>query len=154
MPPTVFHCLQLYSTPTRVDWHGSESWPELFLSGILWSSTHDIVSTLVSRVVYHLIKHPSWCFFTPSTPSNKISQFHWTFFLGLCKCGTDTLIAMMDHLLDMIAQRELGMFFSYTLGREYRMMRNRYSRLLFTSGDRLCANLRVREQSTNMTSQC
>ena len=43
---------------------------------------------------------------------------------------------------------------SYTLGREYRVMRNRYSRLLFTSEDRLCANLRVQEQSTNMTSQC
>ena len=44
--------------------------------------------------------------------------------------------------------------FSYTLGREYREMRNRYSRLLFTSEDRLCANLHVQEQSTNMTSQC
>ena len=43
---------------------------------------------------------------------------------------------------------------SYTLGREYRVMRNRYSRLLFTSEDRLCANLHVQEQSTNMTSQC
>ena len=43
---------------------------------------------------------------------------------------------------------------SYTLGREYRVMRNRYSRLLFTSEDRLCANLRVQEQSRNMTSQC
>ena len=41
---------------------------------------------------------------------------------------------------------------SYTLGREYRVMRNRYSRLLFTSEDRLCANLRAQEQSTNMTS--
>ena len=43
---------------------------------------------------------------------------------------------------------------SYTLSREYRVVRNRYSRLLFTSEDRLCANLRVQEQSTNMTSQC
>ena len=43
---------------------------------------------------------------------------------------------------------------SYTLGREYRVIRNRYSRLLFTSEDRLCANLHVREPSTNMTSQC
>ena len=41
---------------------------------------------------------------------------------------------------------------SYTLSREYRVVRNRYSRLLFTSEDRLCANLRVQEQSTNMTS--
>ena len=43
---------------------------------------------------------------------------------------------------------------SYTLSREYRVVRYRYSRLLFTSEDRLCANLRVQEQSTNMTSQC
>ena len=43
---------------------------------------------------------------------------------------------------------------SYTLGREYRVMRNRYSRLLFSSEDHLCANLRVQEQSTNMASQC
>ena len=32
-------------------------------------------------------------------------------------------------------------FISYTLSREYRVVRNRYSRLLFTSEDRLCANL-------------
>ena len=32
--------------------------------------------------------------------------------------------------------------FSNTLSREYRVVRNRYSRLLFTSEDRLCANLR------------
>ena len=44
--------------------------------------------------------------------------------------------------------------FSYTLSREYRVMRYRYARLLFTSEDHLCANLRVQEQSTNMTSQC
>ena len=43
---------------------------------------------------------------------------------------------------------------SYTLSREYRVVRYRYSRLFFTSEDRLCANLRVQEQSTNMTSQC
>ena len=42
---------------------------------------------------------------------------------------------------------------SYTLGREYRVMRNQYSRLLYTSEDRLCAILRVQEQSTNVTSQ-
>ena len=43
---------------------------------------------------------------------------------------------------------------SYTLSREYRVVRNTYSRLLFISKDRLCANLRVQEQSMNMTSQC
>ena len=42
---------------------------------------------------------------------------------------------------------------SYTLGREYREKRNWYLRLLFTSEDRLYADLRVREQSTNMTSE-
>ena len=48
----------------------------------------------------------------------------------------------------------LWMNVSYTLSREYRMVRNRYSRLLFTSEDRLWANLHVQEQLTNMTSQC
>ena len=48
----------------------------------------------------------------------------------------------------------LMLLFSCTLSREYRVVRNRYSRLLFTSEDRLCANLRVREQSMNTTSQC
>ena len=37
---------------------------------------------------------------------------------------------------------------SYTLSREYRVVRNRYSRLLFTGEDRLCVNLQVQEQST------
>ena len=46
------------------------------------------------------------------------------------------------------------MFFSYTLSHEYLLVKKRYSRLLFTSEDRRCANLRVQEQSTNMTSQC
>ena len=36
----------------------------------------------------------------------------------------------------------------YTIGREYRVMRKRYSRLLFTSEDRFYVNLRVQEQST------
>ena len=44
-------------------------------------------------------------------------------------------------------------FISYTLSREYRVAGYRYSRLLFTSEDRLCANLRVQWQLTNMTSQ-
>ena len=59
-------------------------------------------------------------------------------------------------------QRQLQTYFGlwtdiiiyYALGREYGVMKNRYSRLLFTSEDRLCANLRVQEQSTNMVSQC
>ena len=35
---------------------------------------------------------------------------------------------------------------SYTLSREYWVVRNRYSRLIFTGEDRLCANLRVQKQ--------
>ena len=40
---------------------------------------------------------------------------------------------------------QVGKQFSYTLSREYRVVRIRYPRLLFTSEDRLCANLRVQE---------
>ena len=43
---------------------------------------------------------------------------------------------------------------SYTLSREYRVARNRYSGVLFTNEDRFCAKLRVQQKSTNMTSQC
>ena len=43
---------------------------------------------------------------------------------------------------------------SYTLSCEYRVVRNPYSWLFFTSEDCLCTNLRVQEQLTNMTSQC
>ena len=43
---------------------------------------------------------------------------------------------------------------SYAQSREYWVVSNRYSRLLFTSEDRHCANWHVHEQSTNMTSQC
>ena len=40
------------------------------------------------------------------------------------------------------------------LSHEYRVVRNRYSQLLFTSEDHLCTNLHMQEQSTNMTLQC
>ena len=40
-------------------------------------------------------------------------------------------------------------YISYTLNCEYWVVRNRYSRLLFTCEDRLCAKLRVQKQSTN-----
>ena len=62
-------------------------------------------------------------------------------------------IMAADDLATQVARVSATMI-SYTLGREYRVVRNRYSRLLFTSEDRLCANLHVQEQSTNMTSQC
>ena len=43
---------------------------------------------------------------------------------------------------------------SNTLCREYWVVRNIYSPLLFTSCDRICANLCGKEQSTNMALQC
>ena len=43
---------------------------------------------------------------------------------------------------------------SYTLSREYRVAISLYSRLLFISEDRFCAELRVQQDSANMTSQC
>ena len=41
----------------------------------------------------------------------------------------------------------------YTLSCEYRVVRNRYSRLLFTREDRHPANLRLKEQLTNIPSK-
>ena len=47
---------------------------------------------------------------------------------------------------DMLQNYSLKMtIISYTLNCEYRVVRNWYSRLLFTSEDRLCANLRVQD---------
>ena len=43
--------------------------------------------------------------------------------------------------------------FSHTLSREYRVAGYRYSLLLFTCEDRLCANMHVQWQSSNMTLQ-
>ena len=45
-------------------------------------------------------------------------------------------------------------YISYVLICEYRVVGNQYSRLFLTSEDRLCANLRLREQSMNVMSQC
>ena len=42
---------------------------------------------------------------------------------------------------------------SYMLCHEYRVARNQYSWLLFTSEDCFCANLHMQQQSTNMMSQ-
>ena len=62
-------------------------------------------------------------------------------------CAEDTFL--LDPSSSSSSERDL----SYTLSHEYRVVRYRYSRLLFTSEDRLCANLRVQEQSMNITSQ-
>ena len=54
-------------------------------------------------------------------------------------------VIITSFLRQKMARRRSNVIttFSYTLSREYRVVRNRYSRLLFTSEDRLCANLRV-----------
>ena len=58
----------------------------------------------------------------------------------------------MENIFKLISfKARFYIGFSYTLSREYRVARIRYSRLLSTSEDRFCANLRVQEQSTNMT---
>ena len=64
----------------------------------------------------------------------------------LTHCGRDKMAS--------ISQTTFSDGFSYMLSCEYRVLRNQYLHLLFTSEDRLCANLRMQEQSTNMTSQC
>ena len=71
-----------------------------------------------------------------------------------CEENTSKNINGLVQDCDIFIAFEIEISQSYTLGREYWVMRNRYSRLLFTSEDRLCANLRVQEQSTSMTSQC
>ena len=44
-------------------------------------------------------------------------------------------------------------YISYALSREYRVVRNRYSRMLFISVDRIRTNL-AQKQSKDMASQC
>ena len=63
--------------------------------------------------------------------------------------------SLRDINIDQLSKKyEWRTWYSYTLSRGYRVARNRYSRLLFASEDRICANLRLQEQSTNMTSKC
>ena len=76
-----------------------------------------------------------------------------------CMLTTLIWIYVSGTLLVMIFQpmREdmaQGKVFSSTLSREYRVVTNRYSRLLFTGGDRLCANLRVQEPSRIWRQTC
>ena len=78
-----------------------------------------------------------WCFLW-FAPEHTVEWFGWWFETPSCP--------LWSHCNEMVQC-------SYTLSREYRVVRYRYSRLLFTSEDRLFANLRVQEQSTNMTSQ-
>ena len=66
-------------------------------------------------------------------------------------CIGDT--AVLHKALDFIWRGKYSCI-SYMLSCEYQVVRNRYSRLLFTSEDRFCANLCMPEHSTNMMSQC
>ena len=83
-----------------------------------------------------------------------LQLFTWVEFF----CGAGRLLVLVEVVFSLawlvLCKSLMRIWLSYTLSREYRVMRYRYSRLLFTSEDRLCANLRVQEQSTNMTSQC
>ena len=57
---------------------------------------------------------------------------------------------MQFNLPNLNRQDSMQSRISYTLSREYRVVRNRYSRLLFTDEDRLCANLREQEYDVTM----
>ena len=78
---------------------------------------------------------------------------HWFLQTRGSVCSSDVmwlLIPCCQRLRSSISNIPV----SYTLCREYRVVRNRYSRLLITCKDRLCANLHVQERSTNITLQC
>ena len=57
-------------------------------------------------------------------------------------------------LIDIYIHIYIYIYIYIYISPEYWVVRNRYSLLLFTSEDRLCANLRVQKQSTIMTSRC
>ena len=63
-------------------------------------------------------------------------------------------LTMASEIMRMTIATIQRICYSYTFCHEYRLARNRFSRLLFTSEVRLCANLRVQEKSKNMKSQC
>ena len=54
-----------------------------------------------------------------------------------------TLVYLYTTILIFNSDIDKKMFISYTLGFDYRVVSNRYSRLLFTIEGRLCANLSV-----------
>ena len=75
-----------------------------------------------------------------------LSQGTWTWFtFWFLYLRWTNFLAILNCIISNI---------SYMLNREYWMVRNQYSWLLVTDEDHLCANLRVHEQSRNMTSQC
>ena len=106
-----------------------------------------------------------------STPSLTIfltthlnCQLHTTHFVFSAEQGKGTMPDVMYHTVkfnnlfkidggsaDRVNKKNV---FTYTPNREYRVVGNRYSRLLITSGDPLWDNLRVQEHSMHMASQC
>ena len=98
-----------------------------------------------------------FCSFEHEATSTTL-EFGWrvffTLFLVRCKIFLPFIFPQAVFTSEIMSMAQCKIAVSYTLGRENRVMRNWYSRLLFTSEDRRCANLRVQEQSTNMTSQC
>ena len=87
----------------------------------------------------------------------KISGIGWTLtwcFMYECVSACYAAIEKTCHNVTCSDSAQSNNLFSNTLSREYQVVRNRYSRLLFTSGDRLCTNWHGQKQSTNMTSQC
>ena len=111
---------------------------------IVWFLWYDSSGDCVSNTVaYQIISGSTIPFFYYS-----LSVFDY-FALVITRYNCSTLI---DWCCEDLGSD--GILLYYTLSSEYRVVRNRYSWLLFTSEDRLCANLRVQEQLGNMTSQC
>ena len=76
-------------------------------------------------------------------------QVIWLFLLdSTCSnyCDVTARFVLLNFSHTLHKDRQHNIQYSYTLSREYRVARYRYSRLLFTSEDRLCANLRVQWQ--------
>ena len=132
-----------------------------FLNAILCLEQTIPIKTIIDRSFRHwrqgrffsdltLWRHHSWYMTSP--------EWHCDVIFIDCSC-TSKLVQRhsslennnREHWFHGLACKKMA---SYTLSREYRFVRYRYSRLLFTSEDRLCANLCKQEQSTNTTSEC
>ena len=76
--------------------------------------------------------------------------FNWHMgFLSHARGSTLKNCDLVTHSTNFIYTINLRLrHVSYTLNRECQVVGNQYSRLLFTSEDQVCANLRVQEQST------
>ena len=109
-----------------------------------------LITCIDGIIAYHLKGRFGWRFMGSTQHNHRVLMANWS--------GSFEYLSL-DVEIWFCALHSLGAWFpvfllSYTLSREYRVVRDRYSGLLFTSEDRLCAKWRVQEQSTNMTSQC